>query len=164
LPFIVNRLETPVRAQVANIVLLGLSTTAEFEFHIADWLGQGGGPEYSTIPEVNRLTTPVTCVRGADEDESACELVTNPQSPRRPGAGHAAGRGRRRRTRLGPRAAAVGGWGYGWGRSGPGGRVRGARGRGPGAGRSRPGSRARGLGARGSGIAFADIQAVIARL
>jgi len=80
LPFLVNGLEPSVRAQIANVVLLGLGTTAQFEFHLAEWLGQSGGPEYSTVPEVNRLTMPVTCVRGADEDDSACGLIKNPHA------------------------------------------------------------------------------------
>jgi len=79
LPFLVNRLEPAVRARIASVVLLGLSTTAQFEFHLAEWLGQGDG-EYSTVPEVNRLTVPVTCVRGADEDDSACGLIRNPHA------------------------------------------------------------------------------------
>jgi type IV secretory pathway VirJ component len=80
LPFLINKLEPSLRARVAKVVLLGLGTTAEFEFHLADWLGQSGGPEYSTVPEVDRLTVPVTCVRGADEDDSACELIQNPRA------------------------------------------------------------------------------------
>ena len=36
--------------------------------------------QYSTIPEVNRLTLPITCVRGSDEDESACGLIRNPRA------------------------------------------------------------------------------------
>jgi type IV secretory pathway VirJ component len=80
LPFLVNRLEPSVRARIANVVLLGLSTTAQFEFHLAEWLGQSGGTEYSTVPEVDRLTIPVTCVRGADEDDSACGLIKNPHA------------------------------------------------------------------------------------
>ena len=79
LPFLVNRLEPAVRARVADVVLLGLSTTAQFEFHLADWLGRSDG-EYSTVPEVNRLTVPVTCVHGADEDDSACGLIRSPRA------------------------------------------------------------------------------------
>ena len=80
LPFLVNRLEAPLRSQVTNVALLGLSTTAQFEFHLAEWFGQDSGPEYSTVPEVNRLTVPITCVRGAEEDESACGLIRNPRA------------------------------------------------------------------------------------
>lgn len=80
LPFLINKLEPSVRARVANVVLLGLGTTAEFEFHLADWLGKSGGPEYSTVPEVDRLAVPVTCVRGADEEDSACGLIKNPRA------------------------------------------------------------------------------------
>jgi len=80
LPFLVNRLDPAVRARVANVVLLGLGTNAQFEFHLAEWLGQSRGPDYPTVPEVDRLTVPVTCVRGADEEDSACGLIRNPHA------------------------------------------------------------------------------------
>ena len=77
LPFLVNRLSPADRARVAKVALLGLDTTAAFEFHVSDWLGQNRGPEYSTIPEVDQLTMPVTCVQGAGEEDSACAQVRN---------------------------------------------------------------------------------------
>jgi type IV secretory pathway VirJ component len=80
LPFIVNRLEPAVRARVSGVVLLGLSTTAQFEFHVAEWLGQSSGPELSTVPEVDRLSVPVTCVQGEDEEDSACGRIRNPRA------------------------------------------------------------------------------------
>ena len=43
LPFLVNRLSTESRAQVAGVSLLGLSDTAAFEFHLSSWLAGGGG-------------------------------------------------------------------------------------------------------------------------
>ncbi len=78
LPFLVNRLEPSVRARVVSVALLGLATTAAFEFHVAEWLGQTAASEQPTVPEVGRLTLPVTCVRGAGEEDSACGLVRNP--------------------------------------------------------------------------------------
>ena len=78
LPFLVNRLDASARARVANVVLLGLSTNAQFEFHVAEWVGQSSGPEYPTVPEVDRLSVPVTCVRGAEEEGSACGLLRSP--------------------------------------------------------------------------------------
>ncbi len=78
LPFLVNRLTAESRAQVAGVSLLGLSDTAAFEFHLASWLGGGGNPQYPTIPEVERLNVPVTCVFGADESDSACRSLKGP--------------------------------------------------------------------------------------
>lgn len=78
LPFLVSRLSTETRARVAGVALLGLSNTAAFEFHVASWLGGGGNPRYPTVPEVERLTVPVTCVFGADESDSACRSLKGP--------------------------------------------------------------------------------------
>jgi len=75
LPFLVNRLEPAARARVAQVVLLGLGTTAAFEFHIAEWVGQSHGSQYPTVPEVDRLTVAVTCVMGAGEQNSACHAL-----------------------------------------------------------------------------------------
>jgi type IV secretory pathway VirJ component len=80
LPFLVNRLEPAARAKVARVALLGLGTTATFEFHVAEWVGQSRGPEYPTVPEIERLTVPVTCVQGAGEEDSACEGIRNPRA------------------------------------------------------------------------------------
>ena len=75
LPFLVSRLSAETRARVAGVSLLGLSDTAAFEFHLASWLGGGGDQDYPTVPEVEQLTVPVTCVFGADESDSACRSL-----------------------------------------------------------------------------------------
>ena len=38
LPFIVNRLPDDLRKRIASVNLLGLSTEATFEIHVADWI------------------------------------------------------------------------------------------------------------------------------
>jgi type IV secretory pathway VirJ component len=75
LPFLVSRLPAPLRSRVALVGLLGLSEQAAFEFHVAGWLGIETG-HHPTVPEVARLeTTPVVCLRGEDEGDSACRLL-----------------------------------------------------------------------------------------
>jgi type IV secretory pathway VirJ component len=75
LPFLVTRLPAELRSRVALAGLLGLSENASFEFHVAGWLGVDTG-HYATVPEVARLgTTPVLCLRGEDENDSACRLL-----------------------------------------------------------------------------------------
>ncbi len=75
LPFLVSRLPAELRSRVALVGLLGLSENASFEFHVAGWLGVDTG-HYPTAPEVARLgTTPVLCLRGEDESDSACRLL-----------------------------------------------------------------------------------------
>jgi type IV secretory pathway VirJ component len=78
LPFLVSRLPAELRARVALVALLGPSTEASFEFHVTEWLGRGprGQP---TVPEIERLApTPVLCVRGEDDPDSACAAVRGP--------------------------------------------------------------------------------------
>jgi type IV secretory pathway VirJ component len=75
LPFLVNRLPAALQSSVRSVALLGLSETADFEFHLSDWIGHGGASQYRTVPEAERLTVPVLCVRGADEDDSACRTL-----------------------------------------------------------------------------------------
>ena len=75
LPFLVSRLPPELRSRVALVSLLGLSEQASFEFHVAGWLGVETG-HHPTAPEVARLeTTPVLCLRGEDEADSACRLL-----------------------------------------------------------------------------------------
>lgn len=71
LPFLVNRLPAVTRAGVRSVSLLGLSDTAAFEFHVADWLGVGRG-DRRTAPEVALMRVPTTCIRGTGEDDSGC--------------------------------------------------------------------------------------------
>jgi type IV secretory pathway VirJ component len=72
LPFAVNRLPTPTRAQVALTAVMGMSEHALFEFHLSSWISDSdAGP--ATLPEIDRITgTPVLCIYGADESDSLC--------------------------------------------------------------------------------------------
>jgi type IV secretory pathway VirJ component len=68
-------LPAELRSRVALVGLLGLQEQASFEFHVAGWLGVQTG-HHLTVPEVARLeTTPVLCLRGEDEADSACRLL-----------------------------------------------------------------------------------------
>jgi type IV secretory pathway VirJ component len=77
-PFLVNRLPADLLAHVRSVALLGMSATADFEFRIKEWIGLGSTSQYRTVPEAERLTVPVLCVRGADEDDSACHSLKGP--------------------------------------------------------------------------------------
>jgi type IV secretory pathway VirJ component len=73
LPFLVNRLPNDLRARVASVSLVGLSSQAAFAFHLASWLGGEDDTSYPTAPEVERLAgIPVVCLMGSDEKDSAC--------------------------------------------------------------------------------------------
>jgi type IV secretory pathway VirJ component len=89
LPFLVNRLPAQALARIRSVSLLGLSDTAAFEFHVSSWLGGGGDTRHPTVPEVARMTVPVTCVHGTDERDSACLALKGPHVQILPvGSGH----------------------------------------------------------------------------
>ncbi|MFN7977371.1 MAG: AcvB/VirJ family lysyl-phosphatidylglycerol hydrolase [Vicinamibacterales bacterium] len=73
--YLVNRLPAETRAHVARVALLGVSSSAAFEFHVADWLGGGSATSYPTLPEIRRLRAPVTCVYARDEADSICRQL-----------------------------------------------------------------------------------------
>ena len=76
-PFVANRLPLPLRAQLAGVAMLGLATTASFEFHWTDLVKDTSRPTDLAIkPELERLRgTPMVCVFGSDEKSSGCREV-----------------------------------------------------------------------------------------
>ncbi|MBL6749776.1 MAG: DUF3096 domain-containing protein [Nevskia sp.] len=73
MPFVVNRLPPPTRAQVALATVMGLSEQAVFEFHMGNWMGGVTGPSQPTLPEMQRAAaTPMLCIYGEDETDSLC--------------------------------------------------------------------------------------------
>lgn len=83
LPFVVNRLPSDLRAQVATLSLLGVDSNASFEIKISDWVGaDDAGPQ--TRPEIAAIgTVPVLCIYGAGETDSICpDLPKAPEHTR----------------------------------------------------------------------------------
>lgn len=81
LPFAVNRLPAATRSLVRLTTLIGVSESAAFEFHVANWIGAdtGGLP---VKPEIDKLSSADTlCVYGDDDEESICPKVS-PQHAR----------------------------------------------------------------------------------
>ncbi len=74
LPFAVNRLPARDRATIRQISLLGLDRMTEFEFHVSNWLGGGGGADARPVlPEVLRLDPgTLQCFYGEEERDTAC--------------------------------------------------------------------------------------------
>ena len=54
LPFFASRLPADLLGRVRLVALLGPSETADFEFHVTDWLG-GGSKGQPVLPEVKKL-------------------------------------------------------------------------------------------------------------
>jgi type IV secretory pathway VirJ component len=72
MPFMVNRLPPATHALVDLTALLGISNSAYFEFHVANWLGnpRGGLP---TGPELARWSgSPYVCIYGEEDGDSVC--------------------------------------------------------------------------------------------
>ena len=80
LPFAVNRLPAATRSLVHLTVLIGISSTASFEFHVSNWIGkqEGGLP---VMPEMSKLAAANTlCVYGDDDADSLCPKVAAPNA------------------------------------------------------------------------------------
>jgi len=95
LPFMASRLPGPLRERVVLIALLGPGQSAEFEFHVADWLLERRRPAAAAIlPEVAKLgDRKLLCVFGSEEAESLCRTLPAGAAvlDERPGAHHFAG-------------------------------------------------------------------------
>ena len=75
LPFAVNRLPPATRALIRQTTLIGISESAAFEFHVANWIGSDSDG-LAVKPEIDRLSSADTlCVYGDDDDESICPKV-----------------------------------------------------------------------------------------
>jgi type IV secretory pathway VirJ component len=77
LPFFANRLPADLLERVRLVSLLGPGKTADFEFHVTDWLG-GGSKGQPVLPEVRKLAghPPVLCLYGSQESDSLCPQIT----------------------------------------------------------------------------------------
>lgn len=92
LPFVATRLPADLRARVDLLAMLGLSTTASFQFHWSDIVtDRARRSDLPVAPELARLRgTRMLCVYGSDEKDSGCRgadpsLV---QRVERPGGHH----------------------------------------------------------------------------
>ncbi|MGE6332358.1 virulence factor family protein, partial [Stenotrophomonas sp. NPDC077659] len=72
LPASINQLPPATRDALDRIVLLSVGRKADFEFHVSNWLGGGGGG-LPIAPEVARLPAAKTlCVYGKDDEDALC--------------------------------------------------------------------------------------------
>lgn len=76
LPFLVARLPEPWRGRVDLVVLIAPSTSAQFEFHVAEWLGSTAKDSLPTASEVERLRgLRVLCLQGDDDSGGLCRKL-----------------------------------------------------------------------------------------
>lgn len=73
LPFVVSRLPADLRAKVALVAFLGLSSKADFQFHVGSWLGTTSEQALPVRPEVEKLRgVPMLCFYGRKESDPLC--------------------------------------------------------------------------------------------
>jgi type IV secretory pathway VirJ component len=105
LPFMMNRLPEELQAGVVMIALLGPSSSADFEFHLSNWLGGGPGKNARpTIPEIEKFPPRVAllCAYGQGDDDQICTRL----DPRRVRCLELPG-GHRLKSGYGPVTAAI---------------------------------------------------------
>jgi type IV secretory pathway VirJ component len=79
LPFLYNRLPSAERDAVRGVSLIGLSDTAEFEFHVSSWIPGRADAGRATLPELSRMgAVRVQCLYGSDEHDSPCRPLSGP--------------------------------------------------------------------------------------
>jgi len=91
-PFVVNRWPADLRARVREIVVIGLSEGASFEFHLEDLVRTVTRPtDTPTRPEIEKLDgIPIVCVYGAEEVDSFCARPVAGMRARAHAGGHRA--------------------------------------------------------------------------
>ncbi len=78
LPFMMNRLAEDLQPLVGTVVFMGPSASAEFEFHLGDWLGRSPGKNaVPTIPEIQKIRpeAAILCVYGEGDKDQICRQL-----------------------------------------------------------------------------------------
>lgn len=76
LPFALNRLSQPTMQRIDLVAFLGLGSTAEFEFHVANWLGLGRRTSSPVQPEVEKLQGKnMVCFYGLEDTDALCRRL-----------------------------------------------------------------------------------------
>ncbi|MBS0387988.1 MAG: virulence factor family protein [Proteobacteria bacterium] len=90
LPFIVNRLDPQLRAQVAGVGMLGLDFNTSFEIRVSGWIPGSSSGDLPVRPEIEKLRgVPAVCLYGEGETHDPCAQLAGPaMSAREIGKGH----------------------------------------------------------------------------
>jgi type IV secretory pathway VirJ component len=77
LPFMLNRIPAETRQKIKVISLLGLSSTADFQFHWTDWFANRKRSTSQMVrPEVEKLRGKrILCFYGTEDDDALCEQL-----------------------------------------------------------------------------------------
>ncbi len=94
-PFMISRLPEDVRSRIDAVALLGPGGSADFEFHLTDWLVNRRRPtSQPVLPEIRKLRgIRVLCFFGKDDSDAICrDLAPDDATPIELGGGHRIGR------------------------------------------------------------------------
>jgi type IV secretory pathway VirJ component len=74
LPFALNRISRESQEKIKAVAFLGLSSTADFQFHLTDWFGSSKRPTAQMVrPELEKLRgRKMLCFYGTDDDDALC--------------------------------------------------------------------------------------------
>lgn len=80
LPAAINQLDPATRDAVELIGLMSVGRKADYEFHVSNWLGSGGGG-LPIAPEIARLPSERTlCLYGEDDGDALCPELPKGQA------------------------------------------------------------------------------------
>jgi type IV secretory pathway VirJ component len=73
LPAIVGQLPSAERAHVVRVSMAGLSGSADFQFHLSNWVDMASASAIPTLPAVAALKgLDMQCIHGTDDKDSIC--------------------------------------------------------------------------------------------
>jgi type IV secretory pathway VirJ component len=74
LPFALNRIPRESQQKIRAVAFLGLSSTADFQFHLTDWIGSRKRSTAQMVrPELEKLRgRKMLCFFGTDDDDALC--------------------------------------------------------------------------------------------
>jgi type IV secretory pathway VirJ component len=76
MPAMIGAMDPAIRSRIDSLSLLGLSSTAEFQFHLGSWLDMASSGARPTLPAILHLKgMDIRCVRGSLETDSACPAI-----------------------------------------------------------------------------------------
>lgn len=76
LPHMIGTLDAQTRSRIASVSLLGLSASADFQFHLSSWLDIASDEALPTVPAILHINgIPLRCIRGQTETDSACPAI-----------------------------------------------------------------------------------------
>ena len=73
LPAAINKLPPATAQMLRMTALMSVGETADYEFHVSNWISSGGEDGLPIAPEMQRMAADRTlCIYGADDDDALC--------------------------------------------------------------------------------------------